>query len=148
MHREYPSGPIPSVGAVVCDGDRVLLVLRGQEPSRGKWSIPGGVVELDETLREAARREVLEECGLEIEVGEVIAVRDAIVRDEASRIRFHYVLVDLVARCVRGELTPGSDIDDARWVSEGDLTDYDLTDGLLPILRLGLAESGSLDLSP
>jgi 8-oxo-dGTP diphosphatase len=148
MHREYPSGPIPSVGAVVCDGDRVLLVLRGQEPSRGKWSIPGGVVELGETVQEAAQREVMEECGLEVEVGQVIAVKDAIVRDEADRIRFHYVLVDVAARCVGGELRPGSDISDARWVRKGDLTDYDLTDGLLPVLRLGLAQSGSLDLSP
>jgi 8-oxo-dGTP diphosphatase len=132
----------------VCDGDRVLLVLRGQEPSRGKWSIPGGVVELGETVQEAAQREVMEECGLEVEVGQVIAVKDAIVRDEADRIRFHYVLVDVAARCVGGELRPGSDISDARWVRKGDLTDYDLTDGLLPVLRLGLAQSGSLDLSP
>jgi 8-oxo-dGTP diphosphatase len=132
----------------VCDGDRVLLVLRGQEPSRGKWSIPGGVVELGETVQEAAQREVMEECGLEVEVGQVIAVKDAIVRDEGDRIRFHYVLVDLAARCVVGELRPDSDISNARWVRQRDLTEYDLTDGLLPILRLGLAQSGGLDLSP
>lgn len=148
MHREYPSNPIPSVGAVVCDGDRVLLVLRGQEPSRGKWSVPGGVVELGESIAEAARREVLEECGLKIAPGEVIAVRDAIIHDEEGRIRFHYVLVDVVARCLGGELAARSDILDARWVPEGELAGYDLTKGLLSVLQLGLAKSGSLDLSP
>jgi 8-oxo-dGTP diphosphatase len=123
-------------------------VLRGQEPSRGKWSIPGGVVELGESIAEAARREVLEECGLEIAPGEVIAVRDAIIHDEEGRIRFHYVLVDVVARSLEGELAARSDILDARWVPEGELADYELTKGLLPVLQLGLAKFGSLDLSP
>jgi 8-oxo-dGTP diphosphatase len=148
MNREYPAGPIPSVGAIVCHGDRVLLVLRAQEPSRGKWSVPGGVVELGETVGEAARREVLEECGLEIEVGEAIAVRDAIIRDQDGRIRFHYVLVDMVARCVGGELSPASDAADARWFSRAELDDLDLTTGLLPVLLRGFDECSHLDLSP
>jgi 8-oxo-dGTP diphosphatase len=147
MSREYPSGAIPSVGVVVCDGDRVLLVLRGQEPSRGKWSIPGGVVELGETIREAAQREVKEECGLDIKVGDVISVRDAIVRDDEDRIRFHYVLVDVVAGHVGGKLSAGSDVVDARWVSKGELDGFDLTRGLLPVLLHGLDEFSNLDLS-
>ncbi len=147
MNREYPSGPIPSVGVVVCNDDRVLLVLRAQEPSRGKWSVPGGVVELGETIREAAHREVLEECGLDIEVGEVIAVRDLILRDQNGRIRFHYVLVDVVATCVGGKLSAASDVADARWVSRGDLDSLDLTSGLLPVLLHGLEECSDLDLS-
>jgi 8-oxo-dGTP diphosphatase len=146
MLREYPSAPIPSVGVVVCMRDKVLLVLRGQEPSRGKWSIPGGVVELGETIREAARREVLEESGLEIEVGDVIDVVDSIVRDEEGRIEYHYILIDLLATYIGGELTGGSDIDDARWVSEEELTKYDLTKSALPVIRKGLRKR-KLDLS-
>jgi 8-oxo-dGTP diphosphatase len=138
MLREYPSAPIPSVGVVVCMGDKVLLVLRGQEPSRDKWSIPGGVVELGETIREAGRREVLEECGLEIEVGDVIDVVDSIVRDEEGRTEYHYTLIDLLATYIGGELTVGSDIDDARWVSEEELTKFDLTKSALPVIRKGL----------
>ena len=144
MRREYPAAPLPSVGAVVFNGDNVLLVLRGQEPSRCKWSIPGGVMELGETIREAARREVMEECGVEIEAGDVIEVRDAIVRDEAGRIQFHYVLVDLITRYVSGKLTVGSDVKDARWVSKEDLTKLDLSPGLLPLL-LSCLERGNLD---
>jgi 8-oxo-dGTP diphosphatase len=135
MRREYPSAPLPSVGAVVFNGDQVLLVRRGQEPSRGKWSIPGGVMELGETVREAARREVMEECGVEIEAGDVIEVRDAIVRDKAGRIQFHYVLVDVIARYVSGELRVGSDVEDARWVSKEDIVGFNLTPGLLPLLE-------------
>ncbi len=148
MNREYPSGPIPSVGVVVCHGDRVLLVLRAQEPSRGKWSVPGGVVELGETVSEAARREVQEECGLEIEVGEAMAVRDAIIRDQDGRIRYHYVLIDVVARCVGGELSAASDAADARWFSTAELDSLDLTTGLLLVLLRSLDECSHLDLSP
>ena len=138
MRREYPSAPIPSVGVVVCRGDRVLLVLRGQEPSRGKWSIPGGVVEVGETVRDAARREVIEECGLEIEVRDVIDVIDSIVHDEKGKVRYHYTLIDLLATYVRGELMVGSDIDDARWVTEDELTEFDLTKTTLPVIRKAL----------
>lgn len=145
MHREYPSGPLPSVGVVVCREDRVLVVRRGQEPSLGKWSIPGGVVELGETVREAARREVLEECGLEIQVGDVVDVVDAIVRDGNGQVRYHYVLVDLVATCVSDELTVGSDIDDARWVTEEELAELNLTKSALPVVRKALMKPG-LDL--
>jgi 8-oxo-dGTP diphosphatase len=141
MAREYPSAPMPSVGAVVLKGDRVVLVLRAQEPSRGRWSIPGGVMELGETIQEAARREVREECGVQIEVGNVVEVRDAIVRDAEGRIRYHYVLVDVVAQYLDGELTAGSDAKDARWVSEEELPSYDLTTGLLPVLQRCLLSS-------
>jgi ADP-ribose pyrophosphatase YjhB (NUDIX family) len=103
------------------------------------------VVELGETVREAARREVLEECSLEIEVGDVVDVLDSIVRDEKGRVRYHYVLVDLLATCVSGELTVGSDIDDARWVTEEELVELDLTKSLLPVVRKALRRRG-LDL--
>ncbi len=117
MHREYPEAPIVAVGVVVKRGHEVLLVQRLNEPSRGRWSLPGGVVELGETVREAGQREVQEECGLQIEPGEILAIVDNIVRDEAGRIRFHYVLIDLLAKYVGGEPAAASDIGDARWVS-------------------------------
>lgn len=146
MPREYPSAPLPSVGIVVLKDDKILLVLRGREPSPGKWSIPGGVVELGETIREAAHREVSEECGLEIELGDVVDVIDAIVHDEKGEIRYHYVLIDLLATYVRGELMAGSDIEDARWVSEEELTTFDLTKATLPVIRIALRKS-KLDFS-
>jgi len=142
MRRKYPLTPLPAVGVVVRKGDRVLLVLRGQEPSHDKWSIPGGVVELGESIREAARREVLEECGLEIEVGEVIDVIDSIVRDDNGAIRYHYVLVDMLATYVSGGLKVASDIADARWVSDDELSEFDLTRSALAVIRKGLARSG------
>ncbi|MDH4208134.1 MAG: NUDIX hydrolase [Anaerolineae bacterium] len=134
MLREYPAAPIPSVGAIVLKGDQVLLVLRGQQPSRGKWSIPGGVLELGEVIEQAARREVREECGLEIEVGPVVEVRDAIFRDEDEQVRFHYVLIDVLARYVEGTPTAGSDVEDARWVGESELSSLALTPGLRDVL--------------
>lgn len=127
MHREYPSAPIPSVGVMVFKDKEVLLVLRGQEPSKGKWSIPGGVVELGETIREAGHREVLEECGVEIEVGDVVDVLDAVLRDEEGQVQYHYVLIDLMATHVKGDLSVGSDIEDARWVKEEQLASFDMT---------------------
>jgi 8-oxo-dGTP diphosphatase len=139
MHREYPSAPIPAVGAVVIKGDTFLLVLRGQQPSLGKWSIPGGVLELGETIEQAARREVREECGLEIEVGPVVEVRDAIVRDADGGIQFHYVLIDVVARYLEGELVVGSDVEDARWAKETDLPTFELTEGLEEVILRAMA---------
>ncbi len=140
MSREYPSTPVPSVGVVLFKEDKMLLVLRGHEPSKGKWSIPGGVVELGETIREAAVREVLEECGLHVEIRDVVDVLDAIVRDERGQILYHYVLMDLLGICASGQLTVGSDIEDARWVSEEELTRFDLTEGVLPVIRKALSK--------
>ena len=89
MRREYPEAPIPGVAAVVLD-DGVLLVRRGREPARGRWGLPGGVVELGERAEEAVVREVLEETGIEVEPLKLVAVYDSIVRDEEGRVRFHY----------------------------------------------------------
>jgi 8-oxo-dGTP diphosphatase len=121
--REYPDAPRVGVGAVILDSDRVLLVQRGNEPARGQWAIPGGLLELGETIADAVRREVAEETGLEIEPGEVVAVVDAIFPDQAGRIHFHYVLIDLLARPVGGRLQPASDVLDARWVTAAELAD-------------------------
>jgi 8-oxo-dGTP diphosphatase len=119
--REYPQAPIVGVGAVVIDGDHVLLIRRGQEPMKGQWSLPGGALEVGETLLDGVRREVLEETGLEVEPVALIEVLDRIVRDEDGRVQFHYVLVDYLCRVTGGELCCATDAVDARWAPRDEL---------------------------
>jgi 8-oxo-dGTP diphosphatase len=142
--REYPSVPRVGVGAVVLDGPRVLLVRRGKAPLAGKWSLPGGLVELGETTREAVQREIAEECGLAIRVGEVAGVLDRVVRDGEGRIRYHWVLVDYVAFVESGTLCAASDADEAQWVEVDAVEQLDTTDGLMDMIRraVTLAERG------
>jgi 8-oxo-dGTP diphosphatase len=135
MKRDYPDRPIVGVGAVIVDAGRVVVVRREREPLKGEWSIPGGVVELGETLREGTAREALEETGLTIEVGEVLEVFDRIIRDPEGGTRFHYVLVDFLCRRTAGELRSGSDAAEARWVSAGELERFVLSDGAEQVIR-------------
>lgn len=116
MPREYPDHPIVGVAAVVVHDHQVLLVQRGREPGKGTWGVPGGVLELGETLDAGLRREVMEECGIEIEVGPLLATFEAMERDQAGRLRFHYVVIDYLARYVGGEPRPDDDADQAQWV--------------------------------
>ena len=113
--REFPSSPLVGVGAVVIQDDRVLLVQRGTEPARGQWSIPGGLIDLGETLREAVTREALEETGLIVEPIELVELLDRIHRD-GERVRYHYVIADYLCRVVGGTMQAASDADDVRWV--------------------------------
>ncbi|MGB9880479.1 MAG: NUDIX hydrolase [Anaerolineae bacterium] len=140
MHREYPKAPIVGVGAVVVKQGRVLLVRRANAPNQGQWSIPGGTVELGETLAQAAVREVREECGVEIEPGDVLSTFDLIQRDDKGRIRYHYVLIDLAARYVSGEPVAATDAMEVRWVDEKDLERLDVIPRLLPVLRKALQQ--------
>ena len=121
MSREYPEHPIVGVAAIALRDDQVLLVQRGREPAKGLWGLPGGMLELGETLAEGVRREVLEECGVEIEVGPLVGVFEPMQRDDAGRLRYHYVVLDYLARYVGGELQAADDADDARWVSPAEL---------------------------
>jgi 8-oxo-dGTP diphosphatase len=117
LRREYPEAPIVGVGAVVIDGERVLLVRRGHEPLKGEWSLPGGALELGETLQQGIVREVLEETGLTVVPTAIVEVFDRITQEEVSgRIRYHYVLVDFVCQVTGGTLRGGSDAEEARWV--------------------------------
>lgn len=131
MRREYPDAPIAGVGAVIVAEDghgvqRVLLIRRGQEPLKGEWSLPGGAVELGETLEEAVRREVLEETGLAVDPVGIVEAFDRISRDESGRVRYHYILVDFLCR-VRGgvDLARGvacaTDALEARWAAPTEL---------------------------
>lgn len=121
MSREYPEHPIVGVAAVVLWDGQVLLVQRGREPAKGLWGLPGGMLELGETVAEGVRREVWEECGVEIEVGPLVGVFEPMQRDDAGRLRYHYVVLDYLARYVGGELQAADDADDARWVSPAEL---------------------------
>lgn len=115
MRREFPSAPIVAIGAVVVDGGRVLLVRRGAEPLKGEWSLPGGALELGESLCEGLIREVGEETGLVVEPIELIELLDRIHRDD-GRVRYHYVIADYLCRVTGGTVKAATDADDVRWV--------------------------------
>jgi ADP-ribose pyrophosphatase len=124
MQREYPERPIVAVGAAVCCQGRVLIVQRGKAPSKGVWTVPGGAVDIGETMRQAAAREVHEECGIEIEVGEVVGILDNVVRDEQGRIRYHYAIVDFAAQHVTGDLDISDELMDAAWIEPREFDVY------------------------
>lgn len=125
--REYPERPIVGVGAVIVEAGRVLLVKRRYEPLAGRWSIPGGTLELGETLEDGVAREMREETGLQIAVGPVIEVFDRIMFDAERRVRYHFVLVDYLCWPIGGDLQAGSDVDEAVLVDPQELDAYDLT---------------------
>ena len=125
--RKYPDRPYVGVGAVIVQDGQVLIVKRKYDPLAGQWSLPGGGVELGETLEDSIVREMLEETGLEIEVGPVIEVFDRITRDDAGEVQYHFVLVDYLCWPLGGELRASSDVADARFVDPADLPQYKLT---------------------
>ena len=137
MKREYPERPLVGVGAVIVEGDRVVLVRRTAPPMAGEWSIPGGLLELGETLRAGAEREALEETGLQVEAGEVVGVLDRIVPDAAGKPRYHYVLIDFLCRRLSGELRAGGDAAEARWVLESELAGLGVAEAAVKVIRKG-----------
>ena len=144
--REYPGRPIVGVGAVIIDNDneagrRVLLVRRGAPPLQGEWSLPGGVVELGETLRAAAEREAREETGLVVTAGEVLEVLDRIIPGENGRIQYHYVLIDFLCRVQSGKLRAGGDAAEAAWATESDLAKYKLEKPAIEVIRKGFSQN-------
>jgi 8-oxo-dGTP diphosphatase len=136
--RQYPDRPYVGVGAVIVDEGRVLLVKRRYPPLQGQWSIPGGAVEVGETLEACVAREMLEETGLEIEVGPVIEVLDRITHDETGRVLYHFVLVDYLCFLAGGALAPGSDVEDAEFVAPERLAEYELTEKATAIIARAL----------
>jgi 8-oxo-dGTP diphosphatase len=136
VSREYPIRPIIGVGVVVWHGKRVLLVRRGKPPRVGHWSLPGGAQRLGETIAEAARREVKEEAGLELVLGEVVATLDMIERDRQGRVRYHYTLIDFVAEAAGAELHPGSDAADARWFRLAEIEALGLWSETVRVIKL------------
>jgi 8-oxo-dGTP diphosphatase len=134
MSRVFPERPIVGVGAVVLDGGRVLLVRRAHEPLKGEWSLPGGALELGETLAGALVREVQEETGLQIRVGPVVEVLDRVHRAADGRVEYHFVLVDYLCAPIGGRLMPNSDAADARWANVDELTEYRLAVSALEVI--------------
>lgn len=134
ISNTYPGHPRVAVGAVVFKEDRVLMVLRGKPPAESQWAIPGGCIELGETLQEAAEREIMEETGLTIQAGKPVYTFDVIERDETGRIRFHYIIVDLEAVYIHGDLRPGDDALDVSWVSSKDVQKRKVSDSTRKLL--------------
>jgi 8-oxo-dGTP diphosphatase len=141
MKREYPDRPIVGVGAVIIDRGRVLLVKRGSPPLLGEWSLPGGVVELGETLRAAAEREALEETGLIVKADEVVEVLDRIIPGKDGAPQYHYVLIDFLCTVNGGELRASGDAADARWASESELERYKLEQPAVDVIRNAFAQA-------
>jgi ADP-ribose pyrophosphatase YjhB (NUDIX family) len=139
--RSYPERPIVGVGAVVLDGERVLLVKRAHEPLKGQWSLPGGAVELGETLEAAIAREVREETGLDVEVGPIVEVLDRMERDADGRVRHHFVLVDFVCRPSGGVLCCATDADAVEWADLAALPRYGVADLTAVVIRKAAARA-------
>jgi 8-oxo-dGTP diphosphatase len=140
--REYPNKPVVGVGGVVIARDEALLIRRGSEPLKDQWSIPGGTLELGETLCDGVARELREETGIEVKVLELIEVFERVFpsdNGDPKNPRYHFVIVDYLCEATGGELLAGSDVTDARFVREEDLESYGLTETALRVLRKGFA---------
>jgi 8-oxo-dGTP diphosphatase len=141
MKREYPDAPLVGVGAVIIENDRVLLVKRGHAPLLGEWSIPGGGLELGETVREAVAREAREETGLRVEPGELLGVYDRVLRDAEGHTQYHYVLIDFLCRRVAGEAQAAGDANEARWFTPEEVAKLSLAEDTADVIRKGLEKA-------
>ncbi len=141
MKREYPDSPLVGVGAIIIQDGRVLLVKRGHPPLAGEWSIPGGVLELGETLRAAAVREAREETCLTVEPTELLGVFERVLRDDAGRTLYHFVLIDFLCRPVSGQARAADDADEVRWFTLAEAGELGLAEDTAEVVRLGFKKS-------
>jgi len=139
MAREYPAHPVVGVGAVVVRDGRALVVRRAHEPRKGEWSLPGGLLNLGESLADGARREVKEETGLDVEVGPIIETFDRVHRDDQGRIRYHFVIVDFICWSASGDAVAGSDAEDVAWVSAVEIDRYGVNAHAKAVIEKGLS---------
>ncbi|OGD52485.1 hypothetical protein A3K81_02735 [Candidatus Bathyarchaeota archaeon RBG_13_60_20] len=134
-HRLYPERPIVGVGVLIEKDGRYLLIRRAADPDKGMWSVPGGLVEIGERVRDAALREAMEETGLRVELVDRLGVVDKIMRDDEGRVRYHFIIVQFLARIVEGEVKAMDDALEARWASISELSSYELTASLRDFLK-------------
>ena len=127
ISREYPKAPLIGVGAVAVQNGKILLVKRAFDPGAGKWSVPGGLVELGEKLSDACAREAEEETGLKVQVLELINVFDLVDRDESGRVKYHYVLVEFLVKPTGGELKPNQEVTELKWITREEMKSLDMT---------------------
>ena len=137
MKREFPEIPLVGVGAIIIADSRVVLVKRAHPPLQAQWSIPGGVLEVGELVREAAVREAHEETGLIVEPGELLGVYDRVLRNAEQRVQYHYVLIDFLCRIVGGELQAAGDAAEVGWFTREELPALNLADDTLDVIRKG-----------
>ena len=144
MKREFPELPLVGVGAIIIDGDRVLLVKRAHPPIQGQWSIPGGVLEVGEMVRDAAIREAREETGLIVEPAELLGVYDRILRDPEKRVQYHYVLIDFLCRATGGKLQAATDAAEVRWFTREELPALKLAEDTQEVIEKGFAKTSGV----
>ena len=143
MQREHPKQPLIGVGALIVENGRVVLIKRGKAPLLGEWSIPGGMLELGETLRQGAEREALEETGLVVRATELLGVFDRVVPDAEGKIVYHYVLIDFRCERISGELRAGADAADAKWLTLEEVAMLPLAEDTAGVIRAALAKCGA-----
>ena len=141
MQREYPQQPLVGVGAIIIANGHVALIKRGKPPLLGEWSIPGGMLELGETLRQGAEREAREETGLTVRATELLGVFERIVPDESQRTSYHYVLIDFFCEIISGELCAGHDACDAKWFTPEQVAALPLAEDTAAVIQLGFTKS-------
>jgi len=134
MRRQYPSRPIAAVAGVIFKGSKVLLAKRANEPSKGKWSLPGGTIELGESHLEALKREIREEAGIEIQIRDLVAVIDRVVLDKHGRVRYHYLILEYWAEHTQGNAKGSSDVLATKWVEVNDVASFGLGDDALSVI--------------
>jgi 8-oxo-dGTP diphosphatase len=137
MKREFPEIPLVGVGAIIIEGPRVVLVKRAHPPLQAEWSIPGGVLEVGELVRDAAAREAREETGLVVEPVELLGVYDRVLRNPEQRVQYHYVLIDFLCRRVAGDLAAASDAAEVRWFTREELPGLRLAEDTLDVIAKG-----------
>ncbi len=138
MASEYPVQPVVGVGAVVVRDGRALIIRRAHEPRKGEWSLPGGHVDLGESLSDAVRREVREETGLDVSPGPIIETFDRVHRDSDGRIRYHFVIIDFVCESTSGDAVAGSDAEAVAWATGAELDAYGVNAHAAAVIRKGL----------
>jgi 8-oxo-dGTP diphosphatase len=140
MQREFPEVPLIGVGAIIIENARVVLVKRAHPPLQAQWSIPGGVLEVGELVREAAVREAREETGLIVEAVELLGVYDRVLRDPQQRVQYHYVLIDFLCRRIAGDLAAASDAAEVRWFTHEELPAMKLAEDTVDVIKKGFAK--------